>query len=243
MILSANQPYFSPFPGFFYKARLSDTFVILDTVQFPRGFTWLTRNRFKNHQGTLWMSIPVWRKGLGFQQIDRVRIYRDGRWLHKHLSSLAAAYGNAPYYIDHHTLLEKIFSGEFERLIDLNLFIIRYLLEYFQCTTELVLLSDLGIEAKGDPLLIQICKKMGATHFLAQSASKKYLDVDTIQDAGIHIDFINPPTPVYPQLWGDFIVNLSALDLVLNCGPKAGDILMAFDRTCPLSYDPTNGIE
>ncbi|MBW1887919.1 MAG: WbqC family protein [Deltaproteobacteria bacterium] len=37
IILSANQPYFSPFPGFFYKAYLSDIFVILDEVQFPRG--------------------------------------------------------------------------------------------------------------------------------------------------------------------------------------------------------------
>ncbi|MBW2207025.1 MAG: WbqC family protein, partial [Deltaproteobacteria bacterium] len=219
MILSANQPYFSPYPGFFYKARLADTLVLLDTVQFPRGFTWLTRNRFKNHLGTLWMSIPVWRKGLGFQGIDSVRIYWEGRWRRKYLASLETAYGNAPYYRDHQTFLERIFSGEFEKLIDLNLTIIRYLLEYFHCTTELVLLSELGIDAKGDSLLIQICKKMGASRFMAQSASKKYLDVETIRDAGIHLDFIPPPTPVYPQLWGDFIPNLSALDLALNCGP------------------------
>lgn len=243
MILSVNQPYFSPYPGFFYKARLSDTFVILDAVQFPRGFTWLTRNRFKNHLGTLWMSIPVKRKGLGFQGIDRVHISPEGRWRRKHLASLETAYGNAPYSGDHQTFMERIFSGEFQKLIDLNLFIIRYLLEYFQCATELVLLSELGIDAKGDLLLIEICKALGASHFLTQHASKKYLDVDAIQDAGIFIDFMNPPKPVYPQLWGDFIPHLSALDLALNCGPKAGDILMAFDRTCPLSYDPINGIE
>jgi len=28
-------------------------------------------------------------------------------------------------------------------------------------------------------------------------------------------------------LWGDFIANLSAFDLVLNCGPKAHDILVS----------------
>lgn len=230
MILAINQPYFAPYPGFFYKARLSDIFVILDTVQFPRGFTWITRNRFKNHLGTLWMSIPVWRKGLGYQGIERVRISSEGRWLHKHLTSLEMAYGNAPYYRDHQTFLRQIFSGEFQRLIDLNLFIIRYLLEYFQCNAKLVLLSELGIDARGDLLLTQICKKTGAAHFLAQRASKKYLDVATIQDAGIHIDFVTPPEPVYPQLWGDFIPNLSALDLALNCGPRAGDILMAGER-------------
>jgi hypothetical protein len=27
-------------------------------------------------------------------------------------------------------------------------------------------------------------------------------------------------------LWGDFIYNLSALDLLLNCGPKSRDIVL-----------------
>ena len=76
MILSTSQPYFSPFPGFFLKAFLSDIFVILDEVQFPRGTTWLTRNRFKNDQGTLWMTVPVWKKGLGLQKIKEERAGR-----------------------------------------------------------------------------------------------------------------------------------------------------------------------
>ena len=93
-----------------------------------------------------------------------------------------------------------------------------------------MLLSKLGIDAKGEQLLIQICKKMGTPHYLTQRASKKFLDMDTIQGAGIHIDFVNPPKPIYPQLWGDFIPHLSAIDLLLNCGPKSGDILMVSGR-------------
>jgi len=59
MIVSTSRPYFAPFPGFFYLANFCDIFVILDTVRFPRGSTWITRNRFKNDQGTLWLTIPV----------------------------------------------------------------------------------------------------------------------------------------------------------------------------------------
>lgn len=230
MLLCTSQPYFAPFPGFFSKALQSHIMVILDAVQFPRGFTWLTRNRFKNHLGTLWLSIPVWRKGLGLRPIDQVRICQEGRWRYKHLSSLASAYGNAPYFPDHKPLLERLFSGDFERLLDLNLFIIRHLLQYFEIKTELVLLSDLGLDSHGDRLLIQICKKMGASRYLAQRAAAKYLDAALIQEAGIRIEWTVPPTPVYPQLWGDFISNLSALDLALNCGPKAGELLMAGHR-------------
>ena len=79
MIISASQPYFFPYPGFFYKAYLSDMFIILDSVQFPRGTTWTTRNRFKNSQGTLWLTVPVKKKGLGLQSINEVRICHDDR--------------------------------------------------------------------------------------------------------------------------------------------------------------------
>ena len=230
MVVSTNQPYFAPFPGFFYKAYRSDIFVILDEVQFPRGTTWITRNRFKNDQGTLWMTMPVWKKGLGLQKIDEVRIYHEGRWAKKHLASLRNAYARAPYFADHLNFLEGLFSEKFEKLIDLNLAVIRYLMDHLQIETQIKLLSELGIEAKGDQRLVDLCKKLNATNFLVQSGAKKYLDVNLFRKAGIHLEFFSPPAPVYPQLWGDFLPNLSALDILFNCGPKAHDILTRTSR-------------
>ena len=226
MILSANQPYFSPYPGFFYKAHLSDIFVILDMVQFPRGTTWVTRNRFKNHLGVLWMTVPVWKKGLGFQRIDRVRICHEGRWPRKHVESLKNAYEKAPYFEDHLEFVERAFSSDMEKIADLNLQIIRYLLDQLHIKTKLVLLSELDIETRGDRLLIELCQRLGADCFLTQKGAKKYLDESFFKDAGIELAYFSPPSPVYPQLWGRFMSNLSAFDLVFNCGPKARDILI-----------------
>jgi len=36
--------------------------------------------------------------------------------------------------------------------------------------------------------------------------------------------------PIYPQLWGDFIANLSVLDLILTCGPKSGGLIRQAGR-------------
>jgi hypothetical protein len=227
MIVSANQPYFFPYPGFFYKAHRSDVFVILDDVQFPRGTTWITRNRFKNHRGSLWMTLPVRKKGLGLQKINTVRICQDGRWAKKHLQSLKNAYANAPYVKDHLNFLEGLFSTKFEKLMDVNLKIIRYLMKHLQIDAKIILSSELDIKAKGDQLLVEMCRKLGASRFLAQSPAIKYLDADKFQKAGIRLTDVKPPSPVYPQLWGSFIPNLSALDLVLNCGSKAHDIMIA----------------
>ena len=226
MIISANHPYFCPFPGFFYKGLLSDVLIILDEVQFPHGTTWISRNRFKNDQGALWLTIPVWKKGLGKQNINRVRICYEGRWPRKHLETLKSAYGNAPYLGDHLRFMEELFARRFEKLIDLNLTIINYLLNCLQIKTRLVLLSQLGVKGRATQLLIEICQAMGASAFLAQSQAKKYLDAELFRKEGIELRYFRYVAPIYPQLWGDFLANLSTFDLVCNCGPKARDILL-----------------
>lgn len=226
MILSAHQPYFAPFPGFFYKAWMSDLFVILDDVQFPQGTTWISRNRFKSHQGALWITVPVWKKGLGLQKISDVRICYQGRWARKHLESLKTAYKKAPYLSEHLEFLAETFSEKNKRLVDLNLAVIHHLMGALAIKTRLVLLSDLNIPSTGSRRLMDLCTKLGAGQFLAQTPAKKFMDEKLFRDAGVELRFINPPAPIYPQLWGDFIHNLSVFDLVLNCGPKSRDILI-----------------
>ncbi len=226
MIVSVNQPYFFPFAGFFHKAHLSDFFIILDSVQFPRGSTWITRNRFKHEQGSLWLRVPVKKKGLGLQIINAVKIYHDDHWEKKHLSSLKHAYQRSPYYQDHIGFLENLYSSNFDNLVDLNLEIIHYLMQCLRIDTNVLLLSELEIHTKGTRLLIEICQKMGASQFLAQRAAIKYFDHDKFKEAKIGLLNLKLPAPVYPQLWGDFIPNLSVLDLIFNCGPKAHDMVI-----------------
>ena len=225
MVISTNQPYFSPFAGFFYKAYLSDVFVILDTVQFPRGTTWLNRNRFKNDQGTLWLTVPVWKKGLGLQRTANVGICHEFRWVAKHLASLKTAYAKAPYFAEHLPFIEDTYLARFEKLFDLNLKLIRYLFQQLKVKTEIKLLSELGIQASGHQMLVEICRHLGASVYLAQKAAAGYLDAGLFQQEGIQVQFFSPPSCVYPQLWGDFIADLSTFDLLFNCGPKACDIL------------------
>ncbi len=227
MILSTNQPYFAPYPGFFYKARLSDCFVLLDDVQLPRKTTWITRNRFKNDQGTLWMTIPVWKKGLGLQKISDVQICHDENPGKKILRSLRGAYANAPFFPDHEELLERVFSSGQKRLLDLNLEIINHILARLRIETRMVLMSELGVSGKGERLIIDICKSLGASQFLVQSSARAYYDPARFASEGVELISFRKPAYIYPQMWGDFIANLSVLDMMFTCGPKARDIILA----------------
>jgi len=122
--------------------------------------------------------------------------------------------------------IEKIFSEGFEKLIDLNLKIIEYLMKHLRIPTKVELLSKLQIETGEPRLSVEICRKLGATQFLAQSGGQKNISTRRdLKKAGISLKLFNARPPVYPQLWGQFIPNLSAFDLLFNCGPKGHDIL------------------
>ncbi|MDI6854328.1 MAG: WbqC family protein [Deltaproteobacteria bacterium] len=225
MVVAANPPYFCPYPGLFYKARLADVLVILDEVQFPRRTTWLSRNRFKNDQGALWLTVPVWKKGLGLQLISQVRICYDDRWPRKHLESLKVAYKHAPYLDEHVRFLEEMFSAKYEKLADLNLAIIRYLWSCLKLETNLVLQSELAVQSKGTRLLVDICRAVEASAFLVLEPVQKHLDQELFKENGIDLRPVKYAPPVYPQLWGDFLANLSTFDMLLNVGPKSPEVL------------------
>jgi hypothetical protein len=220
MIVSTARPYFCPYPGYFAKILASDIFVILDEVQFPQGSTWITRNRFRNDQGTLWMSIPVKKKGLGPQKISKVKVCHEGRGQKKHLASLHQAYLHAPYRDEHMGIFERLFSSGQENIFEMNMEIISYVLGELGCTTRIIRMSDLGIQEKGTRLIVDICLAFNATHYLVQESARKWLDSILFERSGIEVEFYKPPTQIYPQLWGSFVPNLSIFDLLFTCGPK-----------------------
>ena len=225
MILSTSQPYFAPYPGFFLKAQLSDCLVILDGVQFPRKTTWISRNRFKNDQGTLWLTIPVRKKGLGFQKIKDVRIVYAANWPQKFKRSFRHAYARAPYREEYTGLVERALARMPRYLLDLNLEIITALFDCLRIDTRLVLMSELGVSGKGVPLILDICDALGADRYLVQSSARAYYDPADFSAAGIGLTAFSKPPFVYPQLWGDFIANLSVFDMLFTCGPRTRDII------------------
>jgi hypothetical protein len=185
----------------------------------------MTRNRFKNEQGTLWMTIPVRRKGRGLQKIGEVRLAREGSWARKHLKSLKSAYGRAPFFEEHSGFLEDVFSSPAELLLDLNVAVIRHILAALGMSPRIVFLSELGISTQEPELTVDICRALGAETFLAQRPAAKFLDEEALHGAGVKLRLTAPHPTTYPQLYGPFIANLSAFDLLFTCGPRAADII------------------
>lgn len=225
MIVTTHQPIFLPWPGFFFKVMKSDCMVLLDDVQFPQGRGWVNRNRLKNEQGELWLTVPVWKKGRGLQIIREVEICNETEWRKKHLQGIRQSYANAPYLKEYFPILESIYRENNRLLIELNLNIIKFFWGALALKTELYLQSELGVAGKGTELIVNICKHLQADTYMTFPIVEKYLDVSQMNQSKIQIKFSSFHPPVYPQLWGEFIYNLSTLDMLLNCGEKSGDII------------------
>ena len=103
--------------------------------------------------------------------------------------------------------------------------IINHLMLNLAINTEIRKLSELNIKTGGHQLLIDICRFFKASIYLAPVAAGKHLNPDIFENAGIELRYVKFPSCIYPQLWGDFIPDLSTFDLLFNCGPKAREIV------------------
>jgi hypothetical protein len=179
----------------------------------------------KNEDGELWLTVPVWKKGRGLQVIQQVEIYHERGWWKKHLGSIQQNYTHAPFFQDYFPTIENIYRRDHSRLVEHNLDLITFFWEAMQINTRLTRQSELGVVGKGTDLLINICEQIGANRLLIFPMVEKHIDQDAMKKHGIRFVYANFSPVVYPQLWGDFIYNLSTLDLLLNCGPKSRQIV------------------
>lgn len=214
-----------PWPGLIHKAMQVDTLVLLDQVQYPRGFSWINRNRLKCMSGPIWFTIPVIKKGQGLLPIDQVRILDEPGWRRKHLMTLEHCYKNAPFFQEHFAFFEQLYTRAPEKLLHWNMAGIDHIFRSFDLNASYLLQSEIGVNARGTDLLVAIAERLGANELVAPRAGKGRIDTALLCKAGISVRWLDYRRPVYPQLWGEFIKDLSAMDLLFNCGPHSGRII------------------
>jgi hypothetical protein len=159
------------------------------------------------------------------QVIRDVEILKSTNWRRKHVRSIQQWYANAPYLDDYLPTIKQIYAEDHDRLVTLNLEFTRFLWDALGLKTELILQTEIGVTGRGTDLIVRICERLSAKRYLTFPMAAKYLHSTELMQAGIQLKIVPFYPPVYPQLWGDFIPNLSALDLVLNCGVMSSDIL------------------
>jgi hypothetical protein len=197
-----------------------DVFVIEDNVQFERqGFQ--NRNRVKIPGGIKWLTVPVEHVGKDLL-INEVRIANaaEPQWAERHWMTLKHNYCKAPYWEEFKGFFEEAYGKHWDLLIDLNMHMIKGVMEVLGIQKKLVMSSALGVGGKKGELVLNQDKKLGATVHLAGSGAREYLDVEAFEKAGVKVVFQEFKYPVYEQLHGAFVPDLSVVDYLFCTGGK-----------------------
>ncbi len=223
MICAIMQPTYLPWLGYFQLIANSDLFVFFDDVQFVKR-SWQHRNRIKSHDGELMLSVPVLSKGMSGQKINEVRINNDGNWRKKHIQSIALNYGKAGHFHDYIDELKCIYSKDYSFLLDLNVILIKFLMDKIGIRTPTMMSSQLQVEGEKNEKIAGICKKVKADVLYDAAGAQEILDQGYFEKNNVKLVFQKYQHPVYRQL-GSFIPYLSALDLLFNEGSGSLDII------------------
>lgn len=228
MIISLHQPQYIPWLGYFDKIDKSDCFVFLEQVQYkPREYQ--NRNKIRTKDGWMWLTVSIMSKGLNRQKICDVKIDNDSDWQKKHWRSLTVWYGRAKFFKDYFSFFEDVYTRRWEKLIDLNIHIIKYLLKELKIETSLYYESEIDISSQGTDRIIEICKKFKADTYLSGIGGRDYLEEGKFVQAGIKLEYQNFIHPAYHQRYIEgkdfFLPYMSALDLLFNKGEESTNIL------------------
>ena len=224
MRLVVLQPGYLPWLGFFDQLRRADVFVYYDDVQYDK-HGWRNRNRIKTQSGPQWLTVPVLHHGRGLPRILEAEIDRRQPWARKHVASLRQAYARAAHAEQYLPAIEEMLSQPWERLVDLDIALVDVMCRWLGLSPRIERSSALDVPGERSERLVRICEHFGARSYLSGSAARVYLDTALFERHGISVEWQDYVHPVYPQLHGDFVPYLSAIDLLLNCGDESRSVL------------------
>jgi len=221
------QPSYIPWLGYFDQINSVDAFIFYDDVLYTKN-DWRNRNKIKTSNGTAWLTIPVDIKNRlqNYLLIKDVSIIDPGI-LRKHLKSIEANYKNSQFFKEVYSIIAPLLHKDYHLLSDLNIDIIKTVSDFIGIkNVDFLKSSDLNIVNENPTArLIDICKKLKATHYLTGLSAKNYLEEEMFKKNGILLEYQHYEHPTYRQLWGEFIPNLSIIDLLFNEGTSSLSIL------------------
>lgn len=213
-------------PGlrFFAKMRQAELFIYLDDVQFEKR-EFQNRNRIRTPRGWQYLTAPVVSKGRFSQKINEVELENSGKWRADHLQAIKLNYARAPFFKEHFPALEAMYARDYRLLSDLALATMDFLKEGLGIMTPVKFSSEFNVTEASSARLARLCAAAGAQEYLSGSGAKAYLDPNVFSFAGIKLAWQDFKPQEYPQAFPGFEPDMSALDLLLNCGPRSSEWL------------------
>lgn len=162
-----------------------------------------TRTHILSPNGVQSLIIPVRHEQLNLSNTSEVRISYQSQWRRQHFRSLKAAYGRSAFFEYYEVDLQKLYQLECDKLWEFNLETVNFI---SRCIDKEVVFPLID----ADPAISN-------------------MDIGFTSNTSTPIQI--PVQPEYMQVFRDrfpFVSGLSAIDLLMNLGPRSRNYLDQF---------------
>ena len=217
-ILQSN---YIPWKGYFDMINMVDEFVLYDDMQYTKR-DWRNRNIIKTQKGLQWLTIPVITKGRFEQKIKDTEV-ASSKWCMEHWNALQINYAKANYFCKYKTRFAELYQRckDEKYLSKINYLFLIEICNILNITTKITWSQDYILHEGKTEKLVGICKQANASEYISGPAASEYIDQQLFDDAGITLTYMNySGYREYPQLHGEFVHEVSILDMLFNLGDQ-----------------------
>ena len=232
MIAAIMQPYFFPYIGYFQLMSAVDTFVFFDDVQYiNRG--WVNRNRIRVGGRAKWLTFPVHRAGRDLP-INRRRYLADAGIVTGIKEQLRASYAKSTAYVEATGLIHDLLDFQDDNVAGFNANLLERIARAIGIECKFVFSSQIDKPdgLKGQDKILDLCRRLGVTHYLNAAGGCSLYEVAEFESAGIQLSFLK--TRVLPVNLQDEAQHLSIIDTLSVVGiEQTNSMLGDYDLGMP----------
>lgn len=209
-----------PYIGYWQLVSAVDEFVVYDNIKYTKK-GWINRNRILCDGSDSVITIPIKKASDSLDIVERsVAEQFDPKKL---LDKIGHSYRKAPFFSAVFPLLTKILHSPERGLFGFLLRSISLTADYLGIRTPIVVSSNVEIDHSlhGEMKVLAICKSRGATTYVNAIGGQKLYSETSFGKERIALKFIRTKPLTYPQFAGEFVANLSIIDVMMFNSPDS----------------------
>lgn len=235
MKLGLMQPYFFPYIGYWQLMNAVDEYVLADDVNYIKG-GYINRNRILINGEPQYFRMPVAKQSQNKLITEHDTAFTEAE-IEKMLVTIQSAYAKAPnfdrVYAHIKEVLEFGLTEEGKNLADFLENAIKLTAKELGIDTPILRKSrdvEIGEVFKREHYVMAVCKARNATEYYNAIGGTKLYFQNFFRENEMGLKFVNTnPDISYEQLGGEFVPNLSIIDVMMFCSKEQiKDLLNSF---------------